>query len=239
MNRYKSSSELKNLAKENLTGHFGAAIVAILAVECINYLATTLITLFAPGLSLGSMILSTLLTAVISVFTGVFSTGLALFFLKLACGQPHSVSDIFYGFKDQPEKSFLVSLVHAAASFICLTPYQIFMTLYLESQTSLYLTLMLITMVIGLLIYIPVSLLISQSYFLILDFPQYSGKQVLATSCKIMKGHMGRYFYIQISFLPLMFLCLLSCGIGFLWLIPYMQMTCALFFLDIMNPEKA
>lgn len=238
MNRYKSSAELKNLAKNKLNGNFGAAIGAIVLVEAINYVASSLVAILAPGLDIVSMIMSILLSGVISIFIGVFSTGLALFFLNIACGQPHSISDIFYGYKEQPEKSLLVSLAHVGISIVCLTPYQIFMTLFMESQSTVHMSLTLISMAVGLLVYVPVSMLISQSYYLILDFPQYSAKEVLSTSCKIMKSHLGRYFYIQVSFLPLMFLCVFTCGIGFLWLIPYMQMTSTCFFLDVMNPEK-
>ncbi len=53
----------------------------------------------------------------------------------------------------------------------------------------------------------------------------------------MMKGHKRRLFRLELSFLPLMLLCVLSFGIGFLWLNPYMQMTYTCFFLDLMNPR--
>lgn len=42
---------------------------------------------------------------------------------------------------------------------------------------------------------------------------------------------------LTMSFLPLGFLCLLSFGIGTLWLVPYMNMTQTLYFLDLMQNE--
>ena len=53
-----------------------------------------------------------------------------------------------------------------------------------------------------------------------------------------MKGNRKRLFLLELSFLPLMLLCILSFGIGFLWLEPYMQMTYTHFFLDLMNPRE-
>jgi len=53
-----------------------------------------------------------------------------------------------------------------------------------------------------------------------------------------MKGHKWRLFKLKLSFLPLQFICLLSFGIGNLWLNPYMRMTYTEFFLDLLNPEK-
>lgn len=239
MNRYKSCAELKNSAKIKLEGHFGLAISAIILVQCINYIATSLITGLVPGLDIPSMILSFLLSAVVSVLLGIFNTGLAYFFLSMACGRPCASSTVFYGFLTQPEKSVKVSLLHSSVNLVCLTPFQFFSMLFIQTREMNYLVIMLITMVIGLIVYVPVSLLISQTYFIIVDFLNYSAKEVLKTSCKIMKRHMWKFFYLEISFLPLMLLCVLTCGIGFIWLMPYMQMTYACFYLDIMNPSKA
>lgn len=239
MKQYKSSAELKNSAKIKLEGHFGLAISALLLVECMNYIVTSLITGLVPGLDITSIILSFLLSALVSVLLGVFNTGIAYFFLSLACGRPCVSSTVFYGFRVQPEKSVKVSLVHALIHLVCLTPYQVVSLLFVQTKEMSYLIILLIAMAVGLIIYIPVSLLISQTYFLIVDFPNYSAKEVLRTSCRIMKHHMWKLFYMELSFLPLMLLCVLTCGIGFLWLMPYMQMTYACFYLDIMNPVQA
>ena len=238
MNRYKSCAELKNLAKIKLEGHYWLAISAILTVYIVDYLATTLITGLVPGVDIASMILSFLLSAVVSILLGVLNTGLAYFFLSLACGKPCISSTVFYGFFTQPEKSVKVSLVHSLLNLVCLTPFQVFSMLLIQTKDTTYLVLMLIAMVVGLLIYVPGSLLISQTYFIIVDFPNYTAKEVLRNSCKIMKPHLWKLFYLELSFLPLMLLCILTCGIGLIWLLPYMQMTYACFYLDIMNPEK-
>lgn len=239
MNRYKTRAELKDLAKARLEGRYSAAIVAILSVECIRLLVSYSIALIIPGTDFLSYIISLLASAVTAVFLGIYQTGLSLFFLKIACKQHARTDDIFYGMRYQPSRSITVSLVITAANFICLTPYQVLATLYLNTRQSTYLILTLILAVLGLLIYIPVSLILSQSYFLLLDFPDYSGTKALSASCKIMKGHMGRLFGIQVTFLPLMLLGVLTCGIGMLWVTPYMNTTYALFFLDIMNPQKS
>ncbi|MDE6518229.1 MAG: DUF975 family protein, partial [Acetatifactor sp.] len=57
-------------------------------------------------------------------------------------------------------------------------------------------------------------------------------------SLHIMTGHMGRLFYHQVRFIPLILRALMTCGIGMLWLRPYMQMTYTCFFLNLMNPRK-
>ena len=90
----------------------------------------------------------------------------------------------------------------------------------------------------GLCVYIPISLGITLSFYLALDFPEKTGKETLALCWHVMKGQRMRLFLLELGFLPLMLLCILSFGIGFLWLQPYMQMTHTCFFLDLMNPRK-
>ena len=238
MNQYKSSAELKDLAKERLSGRYGVTIYAMLLVGCISYLVTSLITGNYVIHNLTQYVIYTAITAVITIFTGIFETGTCLLYLNIACGRSHRLEDVFHAIYNQPTKTLTIALANALTNFVCLTPCQIFMQLFLTSYNNTYMMLMFVSAGIGLLIYVPISLAISQSYYLLLDFPEYSGLQALQTSCQLMKGNMGRLFYIQASFLPLILLSILSFGLGLLWLLPYMEMTYTLFFLDIMNPSK-
>ncbi len=234
MNKYRSSAELKNLAKEKLNGRYLPTIVAMVIVTGLPYLISSML----PTGGFVWIILSFVVSAIVSVIVGVFQIGLNFMFLNMACDQPFSSGDIYYGFRNNPDKSVKISTVQAAVSIIPMLPYQIFMIMYLNTQNLNWYIFTLLSLALGLVIYVPLSLAISQSYYLLLDFPDYSAKQILQTSCKIMKGHMGRLFYIQASFIPLMLLGALSFMIGMLWILPYMQMTQTLFFLDLMNPQK-
>ena len=48
-----------------------------------------------------------------------------------------------------------------------------------------------------------------------------------------MDGYKLQYFFLGLSFIGWMLLCLLTLGIGFLWLIPYIQVTYAKFYLNL------
>ena len=80
-----------------------------------------------------------------------------------------------------------------------------------------------------------INLRYSQVYYLLLDFPDYSAKELLKMSWKLMKGNVGRLLYIQVSFLPLTLAGLLSFGIGLLFVQPYQNMTYTLFYLDLIQ----
>ena len=248
MKQYQTSSDLKNTAKECLAGKYGSAAgitVAFFTVSfAIGFVLVFCVSLFFLSIvgnteTFGSKLIMYLLSGACSILAGVLNSGMALFYLNIACGQRFSVRDLFYCFSTDFHKALLISAAMTLPEIICLLPYNIFVHLYESTSNPFWAVLVLASAVLGLVIYIPITLGLSMSFYLMLDFPQYSTKQILGRSFQLMKGHKGRLFYIQLSFLPLLFLCTLTFGIGYLWIAPYAQMTQALFFLDLMNPRQS
>ena len=77
------------------------------------------------------------------------------------------------------------------------------------------------------------SLFFGLSNYLLLDNPEMGAIEAMKTSCRLMKGNKGRYFYINLSFIPLEVICIFTCYIGYLWLEPYIQNTFAHFYMDV------
>ena len=50
-----------------------------------------------------------------------------------------------------------------------------------------------------------------------------------------MKGHKMRCFLLSLSFIGWILLGILTLGIGYIWLIPYMYTTMAAFYQDVKN----
>ncbi|WP_461226652.1 DUF975 family protein [Lacticaseibacillus suihuaensis] len=72
----------------------------------------------------------------------------------------------------------------------------------------------------------------------ILSDMQRAGRQIGATdaitaSRELMVGHKWEYFVLQLSFLGWALLSVVTLGIGFLWLTPYMQATNAAFYRNL------
>ena len=236
MKQYQSIADLKNLAKDKLTGNFSNALFALLSVQVINRLISNMAVTIVPAVGIMWDIIALIISAVIAVFLGVLQTGVACYFLNLACGHRPNHGYIFYGFQESRDKSIRISLVHVLTETICLFPYQIIFLLFRRTTTVSYGIAALIALIVGYIILIPIKLAISQTYYLLMDFPESTPTDIIKTSIRIMKGHKKRLFLLELSFLPLHMLNLLSFGIGALWLNPYMQMTYTLFFLDLMNP---
>lgn len=252
MNRYKSCSVLKSDAREALTGKYGSFIMMIFILYSVTFAVAMILSIFiavpitfsfiagndSSSTSLSLSVIQLLLNACITVLIGVSKAGLALFCLNACCGRSASVTDLFYAFRGNFKKCLALSAATLLPQIILLLPCNILQLIYQENNDINILLSACMCFIIGMCIYIPIEIMISMSFFLMLDFPQYSAKEILAMSVKVTKGHRGRIFYMDLSFIPVYLLAILSFGVGMLWVIPYTNMTYAEFYLDLMSPER-
>ncbi len=248
MNTHKSSSELKAQARGQLLGHYGTVIWAMMLAQILQLLVTDVVTSLIDTSSTLGTVFYYAVTILTAILLGLFSVGQAYLFLKLACGQMISVSDIFYGFRKQVDKSLIVLTVITILTNLCTAPYTYFlnklMTVNISSLSIQYdwhfeyFLPFCIACTVGSIALIIVNLLFSQVFYLLLDFPDYSAKDLMLYAIRLMKGNMGRLFYIEVSFIPLFLLGILSFGIGLLWITPYLNATLANFFLDLMEQNR-
>lgn len=240
LHQYKSSAELKALAKEHLFGNYGIVIGAIVVVTMIVEFVTLFCTAMLDINTLAGIVLKFIITFVITVLTGLFTSGITYLSLKLSCERPITTSDVFYGFKLFPDKALQIQLYLSIWIYIIggLPMYVLSYTLSKNPQDSVLMLIYSLTAIFCCIVIVMVSLIYSQAFFLLHDFPDYSAKELLSLSRKLMQGNKGRLFYLVVSFIPLMLLGMLSCGIAFLWLAPYIRVTETEFFLDLIKNSK-
>ena len=63
----------------------------------------------------------------------------------------------------------------------------------------------------------------SQSYYILAEHPEMSGKEALDESIAMMDGHKMDYFMLWVSFIPWLLLIGITFGIAALYVIPYME----------------
>ncbi|WP_176391981.1 DUF975 family protein [Marininema halotolerans] len=73
----------------------------------------------------------------------------------------------------------------------------------------------------------------SMAPYILIDHPELTPNQAITQSRKMMDGHKVELFALHLSFLGWGILCILTLGIGFLWLIPYISATDAQFYRKI------
>jgi uncharacterized membrane protein len=140
------------------------------------------------------------------LISGALTLGLAIFFLALARGQEARLPMIFDGFQ-----RFGTSL---GAYF------------FINLFTFLWLLLLIIPGIIA-------SLSYSMTYYIIADDPSIGCLDAIKRSKEMMRGMKWKVFCLSFRFLGWAFLCCLTLGIGFLWLVPYMNCSMAKFYEDV------
>ncbi len=235
MNQRKSSAELKALAKEILIGKYGTVIGALVLIQLITWLISFLTTRVVDLSSTIGYILYMVITFIVTLIISVFTLGQTSLYLNIASNQPFRATNIFNGFKNHPDKVIMIQFLLYIIILACMLPFAIFWGIYWATQMSILFIPLSICGTVGLVVAYIFSLKYSQVYYLLLDFPDYSAKEIMALSRKIMRGNTIRLFYITVSFIPMYLLGLLSLGIGYLYIIPYQNMTLTYFYFDIIH----
>lgn len=78
----------------------------------------------------------------------------------------------------------------------------------------------------------------SMAGFIMSENPEISAKEAMEMSMKMMDGNKFRLFCLRLSFIGWMLLGILTFGIGFLWIIPYMNAATAAFYDEVSRNVK-
>lgn len=236
MNTYKTSSELKGIAKTHLFGNYGQTVLAYILQEMILTSLSMVVASVLPASAIGNLF-RVIIYVLMILIMGIFTSGSCYLYLNVACKRPISATMIFYGFKNNADKAMLIQLYILIMEFIVSIPFVITMGMYEMSEAPAMILLVGLTAAISLIGLVVIGLGTIPAFYLLHDFPQYSAKQIIKTSFNIMRenNNMGRALYLSVSFIPISLLSLISCGVASLWADPYKNTTFAEFFLDIMK----
>lgn len=237
MYKKKTSAQLKQVARGIMIGKYRNAISILLASNLIIS-TLSLFTTSASNSTLG-IIIGLIINFLITLFGTILTVGQCSFYLNVACNQTYQFSDLFIGFKIHPDKTIITQLIIQLLTYLPLLP-AIGVMLYSFRAYNIIVVFFIgcILLILGAGISWWINLRYSQVYYLLLDFPEYSAKELLKMSWKLMKGNVGRLLYIQVSFIPLTLVGLLSFGIGLLLVQPYQNMTYTLFYLDLIQSNN-
>ncbi len=239
MYKYQSCAQLKSCAKGQLLGNYAAAISILLIQAALTFLLNLVLDAATDFYSLPGIILYYALNIVILLITSLFLPGVHRFYMNLANGWQLKVADVFYGFTHYTEKTLVIILVTLGLLLLCAFPGALLGGLYASTGMPVCLIAATLLGIIGAICMTVISLQLSQVFFLMMDFPSYSAMTLLKMSRECMQGQKGRLFYIKVSFLPLILLSMFSCGLGLLWLHPYMYATDANFYFDVIRGKQA
>lgn len=235
MTAYRSLAILRTMARGQLLGKYPITAAAFMSVMMMTIMVRLLVVGLIDSSGVFGFIFSTVISFIISLLVGVLNVGSLFMALKICCNEAITVTDIFYGFNYQPEKIVKIQAVLSAVSLIATLPASIFQTLYFNSGEGEYLSVMVIFYLAGFSVYFFVSLVFSQVFFLLLDFDNKTANELLMKSHQIMNGQKKRLFLLWLSFVPLILISIITCCLGFIWVVPYIKVTLANFYMDLMQ----
>lgn len=173
------------------------------------------------GLAVGGFFVYMLISMVISFIpvvgsiasifiTGPFMLGIIFFSLAISRNQEAKVGQIFDGFN------------------------------HFGKALGAYWLIVLFTLLWSLLLIIPgiiAAFSYSMTFYIIADNPSIRAMEAIDQSKKMMQGYKWKLFFLQLRFFGWALLCVLTLGIGFLWLLPYMQVSLAKFYDDLKGEQ--
>ena len=229
----RSSKELKALAREALLGQYGSLIGAMFLLGMFSVILESVpVTITRNREDTTSLIIQFVVTLIISVLVYLLQIGMTVIVLHMTRRQTYSLSDLFYTFRAHPDRFIIVSVIQIGISMILQIPAYIFLFLYPGDTIKRVLSYLLLLLA-GSIVSFIVLLGFTLANLLLIDNENLGAIDAIRQSWAMMHGNKGRFFYLQISFFGLALLCILTLGIGMLWLYPYMMTTEAFFYLDL------
>ncbi|MDB8791330.1 DUF975 family protein [Romboutsia sp. 1001216sp1] len=224
--------ELKQLSKSQLKGNWKTPVLVML-VYTIATMALSFMSEFSS--SMGIYLISTIFLIGLAIW---FSVGFANFFLRF------SETDGKAKFDDLlvSKKSILKSLGLFALMFvigIVLGIIIVFATSSMIVFSESVSTGMIVgALIVGVVLSIPIVILelaLAMTPYIFVDKEELGLIDSIRLSIKMMKGNKWNLFVINLSFIGWALLCILTLGIGYLWLGPYIQLTITNFYIDLDN----
>jgi len=174
-------------------------------IAILTFFIYTLLTT-TPGSTRSHGTFFTLSSILTLVLAGPLTLGAAIFSLSISRGKEGMLEQLFQGFNN-------------------------FSTAFIT-----YLLVLIYVLLWTLLIIIPgiiAALSYSMTFYILADNPLIKPQDAINKSKAMMNGYKLKLFYLCFRFFLLALLCILTLGIGFLWLIPYVHVTMAKFYDDI------
>lgn len=192
-----SRADLKLKAKESLKGKLGDAIAITLLFGLITFMVLFFTEFILEIFSIHEFAQG-IITEIISILvSGLLSFGYCSYFLKISREENPNIQELW------SKTNLLISYI--------------IVTVLISIFTTLWTLLFIIPGIIATINY-------SMTYYILLD-EDISPLEAISKSKKLMIGHKLDYFLLNLSFIGWILLGIFTCGILYIWLIPYIYVT--------------
>ncbi len=232
-----SNREIKRIARAQLGGQYRLPVLAELVVALLPSLVLLPFSyLLSNTGSILQNILYDLASFIVLILTAVLSAGRLYLQLNLARRKPFGLSDLLHCFKVRPDSFILAFLLYVVYALPYLVVRILFGILQVTTPAFLEAPWPAVSLLIrGILLVLTIAILLGYAlvFPLLLDDPNRKIRSAFQESRRLMDGNRKRFLLLLLSFLGYVFLGLLSLGVGFLWINPYLTQSVIVFYQDL------
>lgn len=229
-------TDIKRKAIESLSGKWGKGALIVFCYFIVEIIFNLIQNSVKDNTSL--IILFDLIDLIISV---PISFGLVISFIKLKRNEEVSGFDFLKVGIDNFYKAWSIGLNQIKkmiVPIILIFGIGFISAIYIESMKNTSMVIIIVICAIMVSIYFCTQILkYVLSDFIAYDNPEMTGKEAVEKSAKLMNGNRGRYVLLMLSFMGWLILCIFTLGIGYLWLLSYIQVATVCFYEELKDRE--
>ncbi len=215
----RENSEIRAESRRILQGNWGLGVAIILVVSLLggiggssgSSLRTNGTIELRAAFALGAIIFSLLSIAYTILVSNVINYGFSISYLRMGREGKLNFEDLFIGFKDFGR---VVGMVFIKNLFIFLWSLLLIIPGIIKSYAY------------------------SMSDYILMDNPGMSSVDAITKSKELMNGWKAKLFLLDLSLIGWWFLCLFTCGIGFLWLGSYYKTNHIVFYMELVGEDN-
>ena len=228
----------KSYAKEFLQGKWGIAVIGMMAAPLMNTIGMAVAGSLFPGTAFLSWILGEIFLLIVSLLSMIVSTGYNYMLLNMARGREYKISDLFCMFRKGSDGILVAGFIISLIDTVLMIPFYYLSNTTAPKGTTIealyeWMLPVMVCMFVGMLLGVVIKLPFSMAFYILADEPQLKGTRALKTSAELMKGHMWKFFLLQLSFVPMILLSVVTFYIALIWIMPYMQASMTAFYMDV------
>ena len=131
-----SRRELKNYAKQAMSGKYGILILSFVAVQALALISSMISSALFPGEETIDIVLSYAFTFILTLLINVVAAGMNYMYLNIARGKVYSLNDLFYFYRHHPDRVIVAGFFMAVLNLLTMLPYTVYSNANLPGEDA-------------------------------------------------------------------------------------------------------
>lgn len=228
--------QLKTMARMLLEGKYAfLGLITFILLMAQSFLNSVIAYVFPAHSTATTSFLYIACSLLSNILYVVLMAGACRIYLNLICNIPIHKNDLFFAFTNQPEHVAVYAVVYFVLSFSFSETFNWFLDGLRGINKDFSIPVFIVVFLLISLLILWLYATFSMTLYLYCDAPWKRGSELLRESIHLIKGNRMRFLLLHLSFAGLGILSLATYGVGLLFIEPYVNMSLALFYKDLIH----